>query len=419
VWAEGRKAGTASFEELSSKMDVSMGHLDDGHTSDQLANKFKFTPWRPHVHENVDAPDNASFAVAGPEKTMFLLYQPFHSRNFGHLMWDDVHSLFALLDLFGLDQDDSLVHVPFFVERPDEKLGQPSTRVKNFGGSDPFWRCSPWNSVKWNKCVQTYKKFYAELLGVRPDCSGDVMRTGNWLRGEDAIGEWKDHPKEKCKDRPERTNLPPTDTEYILLPNVLAGTGRLGSGCDGDCSLGSGARYYRFRRFLLHKMFGPQRACELASKPPVGYITFSLPGNSSRPGLVYFFEEEIKLATQKYGADAVRVVDMAKMTLQEQAELVANSAVMLTNHGGGSAVSVFLPTGSGILVFWHGNSRMDHAVYESAGYLRPIWVSEAERPYVNRTMALIEREVEKTALRVPGIISARGLERIEWQKTSE
>jgi hypothetical protein len=110
---------------------------------------------------------------------------------------------------------------------------------------------------------------------------------------------------------------------------------------------------------------------------------------------------------------------MANMTLQEQAELVANSAVLLTNHGGGSAVSVFLPTGSGILVFWHGNSRMDHAMYESAGYLRPIWVSEAERPYVNRTMALIEREVEKAALRVPGTISARGLERIERQKASQ
>jgi hypothetical protein len=107
----------------------------------------------------------------------------------------------------------------------------------------------------------------------------------------------------------------------------------------------------RFRNFLLRKLFGPQQSCEFASKPPVGYITFSLPVGSSRPDLVYSFGEEIALAKLKYGDDAVRVVDMANTTLHDQAELVLNSAVLLTNHGGGSVVSLFVPVGSTAIAF--------------------------------------------------------------------
>jgi hypothetical protein len=242
------------------------------------------------------------------------------------------------------------------------------------------------------------------------------MRTGNWLRGEDAIGTWKDHPKQTCNDgRPERTNLPPANSEYVLLPNVMAGTGRLNFfGCEGDCSVGRGPQWYRFRNFLLQKLFGPQRSCELelSHKSPVGYITFSLPIGSSRPNSVHWFEEEIRLAKQKYGEDAVRVADMSNMTWQDQAELIVNSAVLLTNHGGGGVVSMFLPVGSSAIVFWHDKHRYDHNFYESAGYFRPLWVSVGEREYVNRTMAMIEREVEKTALQAPGIISAQWRKRI-------
>jgi beta-galactosidase/beta-glucuronidase len=76
-------------------------------------------------------------------------------------------------------------------------------------------------------------------------------------------------------------------------------------------------------------------------------------------------------------------------------------------------VSAFLPAGASAIVYWHGEMRFDQTFYESAGYFRPVWLSEHERPFLNRTMAIIEREVEKTALRYPGIISAQGLKRME------
>jgi hypothetical protein len=119
--------------------------------------------------------------------------------------------------------------------------------------------------------------------------------------------------------------------------------------------------------------------------------------------------EEIRLDKSQYGEEVVRVVDMATLSMQEQAALVANSAVLLTNHGGGGVVSIFLLVGASAIMYWHGQRQMEHNFYESAGYFRPVWLSEHECPYLNRTMAIIEREVEKTALRYPGIISAQGL----------
>jgi hypothetical protein len=84
--------------------------------------------------------------------------------------------------------------------------------------------------------------------------------------------------KEVYSDQaPERTNqnLPPPNTEYVLLQNVMAGTGRLAFfGCDGERSIGRGPQFVRFRRFLLDKLFGSRESCEIAEKGPIGYITF-------------------------------------------------------------------------------------------------------------------------------------------------
>ena len=79
---------------------------------------------------------------------------------------------------------------------------------------------------------------------------------------------------------------------------------------------------------------------------------------------------------------------------------------MVTNHGGGSAVSIFLPRGAAAIVFWHGNFIYDHHWYESAGYIRPVWVGVAERKWTNHTMSLIDNQVVKASIewnnRFPG-----------------
>ena len=60
-------------------------------------------------------------------------------------------------------------------------------------------------------------------------------------------------------------------------------------------------------------------------------------------------------------------------------------------------MSIFLPRGASAIVFWHGR-KMDHHWYESAGYFRSVYVGFDERPFLNRTMAILDDELEKTRI---------------------
>lgn len=62
---------------------------------------------------------------------------------------------------------------------------------------------------------------------------------------------------------------------------------------------------FRFRHFLRDILFVPKVSCGIAEK----------------------------------GEEAARVVNMASISIQDQAALVANSVVLLTNHGGGGHLS--------------------------------------------------------------------------------
>jgi hypothetical protein len=409
-----KKNGTTSPStlQLDTRMEVSLGHVDDLLPFRRL-DRVGVTAWKPVLHTATPPPSTKNVGAAAanssssshpsdgapsssdpsastattnamvlqvPRNAHFLLYQPFHSMNIGHFIWDDLLSLFSLLDLFDLvdgtysdDDNVPLVQpVPFFVELADRE------NKINFGGPDPLWRCSPANHVKWNQCVKVYRKHYAALFGTLADrCSGDLLRTGNWLRGRGAIGAWKDSATsakasnctradpvaQRQQQQPNRfpssssstvssSSSSPSSEDYVLLPNVLAGTGRLGFfGCEGDCSLGRGPQFWRFRNFLLKKL----NLCP--GTTPVGYITISLPVGSSRPDQVHAFTAEIDEARRRYGDGVVRVVDMAQLTWREQADLVQNTAVLLTNHGGGGVVSIFLPRGAAVFNFWHGDRQ--------------------------------------------------------------
>jgi hypothetical protein len=194
---------------------------------------------------------------------------------------------------------------------------------------------------------------------------------------------------------------PQLSTEYIQIPNVLVGIGRLGySGCWGDCSLGRGGQFYRFRTYLLQKLGVQQSHSYL---PKGGYITFSIATHSSRPEKVHHFEGEIEACRAKYGTERVKVVSMADYTVSEQATLVANSIVFFSNHGGGSAISVFLPKGATFFIYWHWHvmakgrvmRKMDHQFYESVSHFETLYISEKERSMVNRTMAMVDLQLEK------------------------
>ncbi len=56
--------------------------------------------------------------------------------------------------------------------------------------------------------------------------------------------------------------------------------------------------------------------------------TFSLPIRSSRPQEVAFFENIIDVTKKVYGENKVKVVDMAKLSTEEEAMLILDTAVL-------------------------------------------------------------------------------------------
>lgn len=416
-WNHTVQANSHTANDTLTRIEVSIGPTSDAYSGKRLVH-YRIEPWKPILHWTGSPPPNRNVYQLGPENIKMVLYRPFHSHNLGHFLWDDLMALFSLLHLFGYDKHtllEDVLPVPLFVELARNDSNKPK---QNHGGLDTQYSCQPWGPRKYvenqwgTKCTTRYKKQMHEFFGVKADpCTGDIARTGNWLLGEDAIGVWNGHPKEPvCAEAQGRSNEPPQNSEiqYVIVPEAMAGIGRLNYfGCEGECSIGRSPQWRAFRGFLFRQVFGPHRGCLEEQKEPKGYITFSLPGGSSRPDEVFWFEKEIKLAQQLYGNGTVQVVDMAKLTIQEQILLARDSVVLLTNHGGGGAVSTFLQSGSSVIVFWHGKVRKDHNFYESAGYFRTHWISVEERQYINRTMALIQNELEKTALVWPGILAAK------------
>ena len=351
-------------------------------------------PYRPEVHLTDDAGKDVDvstiplnnikvLSLNNGMRPVFVVYKG-SMANFGHFIWDDYLSIYSQLDLLDLADDDQVMPIPFVQDPP-----------KYVGGS----YCSSDNGYVYKECAGFMKRLYPSIWNMDTHCSGDVVRTDNWLQGTRSIGTWNRHLHEVCGDY--RDNITNTiDAEYVLVPNVTVGSGRLALfSCYGDCTLGRGPQLFRFRNFLMRRMLGHAHATN-----PKGYITFSLAHGATRgKGEVSFFEDEIAAAKLRYGEQAVKAVDLATLTLEAQAELIANSAVLFTNHGGGSASSVFLPKGASAFVYWRGQQR-DIEFYRSVAYFRTEWIEYIERRDVARTMRLLEMELVKTAAMYPNMI---------------
>jgi Glycosyltransferase 61 len=352
---------------------------------------IKFTyDWKPILETTSSFNTHRFSKIIHPTNPVFVLYLPSYSFNFGHLMFDDLLSIFSMLHMFGYAMDrHQYQSIPLFVERPNEAMGI------NFGSRDPFWRCHPEHKERWSKCIAMWSRVYPSLLGVTPDPkTGDILRTGNWLRGSAAIGEYDIMRSSKLRIHSlnDSNTLPYGD--YVLLPIVINGPGRLANwACKGECAIGRGLWLWEFRCYLLKNVLGKEEA----SKDPISkrFIIISLPVGTTHADKVTHFDDIIDAAKQTFGPNLVKVVDMSKLSVKEQVQLVRVSAVYLTNHGGGSASAVFLPRDA-TLVIYHGIGRqgepkmLDRHFWNSLGYVRVRWVHPNEHHNINKTMNFIQ-----------------------------
>ena len=87
-----------------------------------------------------------------------------------------------------------------------------------------------------------------------------------------------------------------------------------------------------------------------------------------------------KLARARTALEEIGVsasLDLATLSVEEQALTVAKSKVFISNHGGGSASSLFLQTGATLILFFSVDriGKRDDTLYDSIGYFRTDWMS--------------------------------------------
>ena len=400
------------YERMVSKMTVSLGNVFPQDSKD--INKIpKGFLWHPEVSRLAKPPEHYA-VISNPSNLALLLIQPLYSFNFGHFLWGDVLSLFFMLDIFGMQTFDqkqgkhdegTVCPLPFYMEYNERKDPYYRCDARHFPGGNPGVF-----ELRWQGCAKMFRRMLPHIMRYETHASGDIVRNGNWLKGMDTVNGLNYTASEGEKE----WNQMPLDTSLVLVPTVVAGSGRLGQiACEGDCGIGRVSQFFSLREFLLGNILRPnyERMQEEKKKNPKGYITFSLPIGSSRPGIVSFFEDIIPYAKEIVGEDRVKVVNMANLTLSEEAELAMDTAVLFVNHGGGSVTSIFLPKHAAVILYAHGGchkrgsqkwcedgkyANFDSMFYKSVSYIRPSWVEHEDRSDTEKTKHLLKMELTKT-----------------------
>ncbi len=419
------KNATVSIQDiLQNKMTVSWSFIATKHVRKLAVKRFRFGDWdyfkwHPKLHFerrsntsiNTDSsnPKNSrcwrdlSWSHRQPpssnnkQKHVFLLYHPSYSFNFGHFLLDDVATWFQMLLNFGhIHLDATTTTTARNNHNNDATTSIPLPVMVQHQSGDALFRCSP-SHKQWHTCVGMYQRLLPSLLRVQWGENIDILRTENLFQDLAQHQQLSELVKTTC---PRRWNM-------IRLDQVIVGSGRLAHySCDGSCSIGRVTWMPLFRQWMLQQLFiergesssSPQRpSLDRVADPAHDYITFSLPFNSTRGSGLSNFSDIIQAAQALYGPRRVQVVNLANMTLSEQAWLVLHSCIFVTYEGGGSHTSIFLPPG-GTVVLYNSNSiytrrkfqafHRDRTWYDTMSQVQKVWVSAEDRNNVALAMSI-------------------------------
>jgi hypothetical protein len=84
--------------------------------------------------------------------------------------------------------------------------------------------------------------------------------------------------------------------------------------------------------------------------------------------------------------------DMSNLILQEQAEVISQRQVLLSNSGRGLASSLFLPRGSSLILYHLKRIMNDKSLYDLVDYFHPDWLP-CDVP-LHETLSLVEKGLQ-------------------------
>lgn len=280
-------------------------------------------------------------------ETVLVPFHSFAAHNPGHLVWDDFLPLYTLLSSFQLE-DRKIVPVLYFLQ-------------------ESLWATTQWN---WRKSWPLLKKFLP-LLGAsfdqissQNDTKIDLLenKKSNYVcgpRGAAGLGMLTDHGLKLHGWKP---------NDYELTHNI-----------------GRGGSIYAFRNWMMNHIGIQPEKHKIHTAPH--RIVFSL-SSSSHPARNASFEKHVnhlkEFIAPKYSID-IQMVNLSKMTLSEQIDLMAGTSIFITMCGGGAVTATFLPKGASLFAFFnendgHGNTpaRLDWDFLNNMGHVRTHWLPRAK-----------------------------------------
>ena len=167
------------YQNLITSLTVAISHVlsSDARTLSQIP---PYSIWQPKIHRTYDDMPDQYAVISSPKNLLFLLWQPYRSENIGHFILDDILPLFSMMDIFGLVPSSKTSHdanpnnifpLPFFVNQKKP---------------DKYHRVNPLDENRkdyWEKSAKTLKRVFPSFFHIETHPTGDILRTGNWLKG--------------------------------------------------------------------------------------------------------------------------------------------------------------------------------------------------------------------------------------------
>jgi hypothetical protein len=323
--------------------------LSIGGINSKWAKDHLHMEWFPKL-QSIDDVQNSGYYIFSNDAALV----PFHSMagfNPGHLVWDDFLPIYTLMRMFQLIEKDLVL-----------------MRYK-----PTFWQWAScdrrWNSGRKPYCRDMLKKFLP-LMGQQLE----TMTTQ-----ENVNMTWLTHSPNINKSK------------YVCAKNGAAGLGMLtdhGTKLHGwmkvdylfSHNVGRGGTLFEFRDWMMKNInVNPDKSI---SKAPFR-IVFSINSSSTYTRNINFINH-IKLVKEKLGDKyelEVHAIQLSKLSLLEQIELVSGASIMITMCGGGAVTGMFLPKGASLLAYFNEiepggdtSPRLDWDLLNNLSYIRVHWL---------------------------------------------
>lgn len=298
--------------------------------------------WFPII---LDSPPHSYYTM--PDDVVLVPFHSFAAHNVGHLLWDDFYALYLLLGNFGFLGDKKVL---MRVDTLPLLYGTCEVRRK-----------------KSQRCAQNFERFLP-LMGVDPQTFSTAKKAS--LQGKDS------------------------STTMVCAKTAVAGLGMLTDHGLNDHgwhpsseqhvqNAGKGALFFQFRNFMLRNLGLP------LTIPKEGMIRVVLSAHSSgEPDRDVDFAFQYAALKQAFPSIDLRIVELAKLSIKEQVELVSQTHIFASTCGGGSMTATFLPRGASLVLFYSeaggfefstfnltgGPAYLDWDLFNNAGHLRTHWL---------------------------------------------